>query len=320
MEPDQILKDIYYNAKIAGSFGGVETLFQSAKSKIPGLTRNAVAAFLSKEDTYTLHKPYRKIFQRNKIIVSGVDKQWQVDLADMVDIGKDNDGYRYLLTCIDCFSKYAWVTPVKTKGASDMEIAFITLFSEAAPRKPERIQSDKGLEFLNSKVKNLLKSKNIILFQTESDFKAAMVERFNRTLKTKIWKYVTANNTHRYLEVLPDLVKSYNLSIHRSIGMRPIEVKRKHEEKIFQRLYSSHFASSIPLKRPHHIDEQVRISKTKRVFDKGYLPNWTEEYFQIKEPIPKHHNVYKLEDFEGEELKGSFYPLRFKRLSRLVRD
>ena len=105
-------------------------------------------------------------------------------------------------------------------------------------RHPKRHQTDKGKEFLNSKVQTFLREHGIRLFVTESEKKASIVERFNRTLKGRMYKYFTAKNTYRYADVLQELVTGYNDTHHRSIGMKPSEVREIDQPKIRQRLYS----------------------------------------------------------------------------------
>ena len=109
------------------------------------ISRSKIKEWLMRQDTYTLHKPIRRNFKRNRVIVGGIDQQWQMDLADMKSMQKFNDGYRYLLVCIDVFSKYAWVVPLKNKtGPSLVEALKIILTSG---RKPEKIITDQGTEF-----------------------------------------------------------------------------------------------------------------------------------------------------------------------------
>jgi len=112
---DKALQRIYLNPKDSGSYGGVERLLQSALNKKLKVNRERVVKFLKTQDPYTLHKPARKHFSRNITVVGGIDQQWQADLADLQDLTKENDGYRYLLTVIDCFSKFAWAIPTKKK-------------------------------------------------------------------------------------------------------------------------------------------------------------------------------------------------------------
>src|SRR5579871_6654317 len=140
---DRQLKEIYYNPNQPGSFGSVESLLRAAKDKgIEGVDRNKVEKFLRDQRTYTVHKQARKVFTRNKTIVKGIDDQWQADLADMQYYAKDNDGYKYILTVIDIFSKFAWAIPVKNKSAQTILDAFKQLFAESEPRLPRKIQTD----------------------------------------------------------------------------------------------------------------------------------------------------------------------------------
>ena len=235
---DKQLKKIYYDTKDSGSFGGVQRLLKRAREKgIDGVSQEKVAKFLADQQSYSLHKPARRNFKRNKTIVGGIDRQWQADLADMQGLTKENDGYNYILTVIDIFSKYAWAIPIKDKGTKSMVEAFKQLFKLSKHRQPEKLQTDAGKEFLNKEIQAYFKTKGIQHFVSNSDKKAAVVERFNRTLKTRIWTYFSAHQTNRYIDKLADFVTSYNESFHRTIGMRPVDVKPKDENKLFLKMF-----------------------------------------------------------------------------------
>lgn len=303
------LDKIYLNPEDPGSLGGVEGLYQRARQKgVEGLSRKVVIDYLASRDAYTLHKQVRKRFRRNKILVGTIDKQWQADLADLNVVQKENDNSRYLLTVIDCLSKYAWVEPLRTKGAADMADAWRRVLARAAPRKPEKVQTDKGTEFFNTQVQKLFTENNIHLFASESDQKAAIVERFNRTLKAKMWRYFTASDTRRYLNVLQQLVSSYNHSKHRTIGMAPIQVNKNNELQVWRRLAGDEITRGSDRRKTQvHPGDTVRISKSKHTFEKGYEPNWTTEYFNVIDAVPTGRRVYKLQDIETEPITGVFY-------------
>jgi hypothetical protein len=211
-----------------------------------------------------------------------------------------NDGYAHLLTVIDVFSKYAWAVPLKSKSAENVMNAFRVILSK---RKPLKIQSDKGTEFSNEKFKRFLTDRGIKYFTTNNpDVKAAVVERFNRTLKGRMYKYFTKFNTLNYVSVLPKLMKGYNDRIHSSTGVAPSEVSEKNAFMIARRLMP------IKLKKiKFSIGDFVRISKERLPFAKGYTQNFSREVFKIwnidNTPIP----TYRLEDLNGERIKGSFY-------------
>ena len=311
---DKILAEIYLSPKNPGSFGSITRLLKAAnEAGHKNISKNDVIKYLSNTDSYTLHRPHRLHFVRSKTIVSGIDKQWQADLADVSDLSEENDGNRFILTVIDCFSKYAWAVPIKRKDGKTMEQALIDLFTISAPRVPERLQTDKGLEFYNSRVKTLLANKNIHLFSTHSDTKAAIVERFNRTLKGRMFAYFTAKKTNRYIDVLASLIHSYNNSVHRTIGMKPADVAPEHVASIFAHVYGKELAK-VYVKDGKikggtiKANTTVRVSRIKRDFEKGYTPNWSTEEFKVHAVQPEYGRVlYKLKDSAGEELKGNFY-------------
>ena len=266
------------------------------------------------QDTYTLHKPARRNFKRNRVIVGGIDEQWQMDLADMQSLKQYNDGYRYLLVCIEVFSKYAWIVPIKSKTGPDLVEAFKVILSSG--RKPHKIMTDQGTEFFNKSFQTLLKNEDIQLFNTFNETKASIVERVIRTFKTKMWRYFTAKKTMRYLDMLPDLVYSYNHSEHRSIGRPPALVNLENEDEVFRTLYRNVLDNVQPVKYKFKIGDQVRISKIKRKFEKGYLPNYSKEIFTVSKKVPRNPPVYKLKDYDGEELKGTFYD---KELQKVIK-
>ena len=111
---DKALAKLYYELSGSGSFGGVERLYQRAlEAKVAGVTRDKGRAFLAAQQAYTLHRPARRHYKRNPTYASGIDRQWQADLADMRAISDENYGARYILTVVDVFSKFAWAVPIK---------------------------------------------------------------------------------------------------------------------------------------------------------------------------------------------------------------
>jgi transposase InsO family protein len=206
------LDKIYYNPQKEGSYGGVERLLRDAKAEGLNISRDVVESYLRDQASYSLHKPARKNFKRNQTVVGGIDQQWQADLADMQQLSKFNNGFRYLLTVIDVFSKFAWVIPVRNKSATDIAEAFKELFKSSAPRKPKKIQTDAGKEFLNSDVQKLFKSKSIQHFVSDSDKKAAVVERFNRTIQDDWidWHIQDLKDPDKFNHALMDYLIFYN--------------------------------------------------------------------------------------------------------------
>ena len=179
-------------------------------------------------------------------------------------------------------------------------------------RPPITLQTDKGSEFLNRSLQKLLKQYGVYHFSTRNEeTKASIVERSNRTLKTRMWRYFTKNQSVRYLDVLQDFVRSYNKTYHRSIGMAPSEVNGTNQESVWQRLYG-HEGGGTPKFR---IGDRVRISKAKRHFEKGYMANWTEELFTIIDAHRSDPPVYRLVDWHGDTLDGTFYEPELQKIT-----
>ena len=145
---NEYLSSVYYDPKRSGGFGGVNRLYDDVKKEGKfKVSRKQIKEWLMEQDAYTLHKPIQRHFRRNRVLVGGIDELWQMDLADMQSMQKFNDGYRYLLVCIDVFSKYAWVIPLKNKTGLSLVEAFKVIL--ASGRKPEKIMTDQGTEFFN---------------------------------------------------------------------------------------------------------------------------------------------------------------------------
>ena len=174
------------------------------------------------------------------------------------------------------------------------------------------LQTDKGLEFRNPSFQNLLREHGVHHFATHNEeTKASIVERFNRTLKTRMWKYFTKHQTVRYLDKLPDLLHSYNNTYHRTLGMAPSQVNETNQEIVWQRLYGQDGGG----KPKFTVGDRVLISKAKRQFKKGYMANWSEELFTITDAHRSDPPVYRLVDEHGEILEGSFYEPELQKVS-----
>lgn len=249
-----------------------------------------------------LHAPARRNFPRRKVLMRGIDETWQADLIDMKNYSDLNEGYNFLLTVIDNVSKFAWVLPLKRKTGLELKAALINIFERG--RIPKNLHVDNGTEFYNKNVKALLKSHSIHLYSTYSEKKASICERFNRTLKTKMWKKFSLQGNHKWIDILQDLVTEYNNSIHRSIKMKPNQVTARDEERLVKLLNSSNFKVK---KTKFKVGDHVRISRLKPIFEKGYTPNWSPEIFSVTKVQKTNPITYKLIDYKREPIDGAFY-------------
>ena len=166
-------------------------------------------------------------------------------------------------------------------------------------RKPNKIWVDKESEFYNSSFKKCLKDNDIEMYSTHNEGKSVVAERFIRTLKNKIYKHMTAVSKNVYIDKLDDIVNEYNETYHRTIKMKPIEVK--------DNTYIDSIKEVNDKDPKFKVGDHVRISKYKNIFAKGYSPNWSGEFFVIKEVKNTVPWTYVINDLNGEEIIGTFY-------------
>jgi len=158
----------------------------------------------------------------------------------------------------------------------------------------------------------MLRDRNIKFYTSENDdIKAAVVERFNRTIKSKMWRYFTYAHTRRYLDVIDDLTHSYNNTYHRSIGMKPSQVNSSNEQRVRERLYP---LKPKNLKWNFEPQDRVRISMQRQPFQKGYMGNWSEEVFVVALRHPTDPVTYGIKDLAGEDIKGRFYECELQKV------
>jgi Integrase core domain/Chromo (CHRromatin Organisation MOdifier) domain len=299
----------YYDAENPASYGGVRRLANATHTGM-----RATLDWLITQRPYTLHKPVRKRYSTRPYKTGEIDQHWQADLVEMIPYANVNDGYRYILTIIDLFSRYAWAEPLRDKTANEVEGAFRRVFVQG--RQPQRLQTDDGREFDNRVVQHMLNIENIRFFTVKSQFKAAVVERFNRTLKTKMWRYFTRTGNYRWIDVLPDLLTSYNNSVHRSIGVAPINVTNENEHELWLR-QEQKGPQRVTQREPttvFGVGDQVRVSIAKGPFAKGYVPNWSEQIYTVSEVLNTEPTQYKLRDYHNVVIKGSFYAAEIQRV------
>ena len=222
----------------------------------------------------------------------------------MQEWSKVNKGFRYMLNVIDVFSKFAWSIPMKDKTGETTLSGFKQIVKESG-RIPKFIWVDEGKEFYNKLMTEWLKENNITRYSTHGEHKSAVVERFNRTLKTNMWKRFTAENTRNWINMLDKLMNDYNTRYHTTIKMTPTEASDKDNE--IEVLNNQGFRNPEVVKHKFKVGDKVRISRIKGLFEKGYLPNWSEEVFEIFKALDTNPRTYILKDTQGEVLSGSFY-------------
>lgn len=316
------LEKFYHDPAHYAGYSAVDNLARAAK---PNFTRNDVVRWLESQDAYTLHRPLRRKFPRLHYNVTNIDDVWEADLIELRNLKSYNDGYSYLLVIIDVLSKYAWVEPLREKTANCVINAFQRVLARSEGRVPVYLQTDKGKEFVAQPMQKFLKE-NDIRFRVarNPDIKASIVERFNRTLKERMWRYFTHKNTHRYIDVLQNVVSAYNHTRHSSTKMQPAIVTRENariaRENIARR-WNDDAIKKRELKAKYRTGELVRVSRAKGTFEKGYEARWSEEIFRIHRVLEwRKPLVYELSDLTGEVIDGIFYEQELARVEKNLQE
>jgi hypothetical protein len=191
---------------------------------------------------------------------------WESDLLDFQNISKFNDNYKNLLTVIDVFSKFLHVVPLKSKTGQTVTSAFQSIFNDNKYSKPHKqrpltLRTDKGKEFLNKTLQNMLKHEGIH-FQVckNPDAKCSVVERVQRTLRETFNKYFTLKNSYRFIDVLHKFVKAYNDTVHTTTGIAPSKFTDAGFLNIWKRVNGKRLRiRSVEVK--FRVGQHVRISR-----------------------------------------------------------
>ena len=272
-ESDKVLKDKAFasanNPKYYGYQRGLPSIvyqFFDNKSKASGIK---IEIKENQQLAYELHKSIIRKFKKRKVYSPFRDNIWGIDFADMLLISKYNKGIRYLLCAIDLFSKYAFVVPLKDKKGATITNSFQGILDKSK-RKPNTICNDQGSEFYNTHFKKWLKDNDVIMYSTHNQGKSVVAERLIRTLKNKIYKHMTAVSKNVYYDVLDDIVDKYNNTYHKTIEMKPVDIKNYSFVE-----YNEESNEKDP---KFKVGDHVRISKYKNIFAKGYAPNWMKRF------------------------------------------
>lgn len=220
-----------------------------------------------------IHRSTRKNYPRRRVELKGINDLWQIDLAEMIPYEKSNQGYKYILMCINGFSKYGWCKPLKTKSRYEVAKAVETIIKSTT--SPRLIQTDRGTEFFNMEFKKLMDKYKIKHYSSFSKLKASIVERWIRTIKSNLWKQFNLRGNYKWIDIIQNVVQKYNASKHSVIKMAPKDVTRRHERKLLNIFHSLQRKMPLYDKIKFKAGDLVRVSKNKMVFEKGYTPNWS---------------------------------------------
>lgn len=279
--------------------------------RILGLKSEEVEDRLAHVYSYTLHREYKKPRHHNPFFIYFPRQQLQVDLIDISGLAEDNDGVTFLLAAIDCFTKKAWVEPLQNKKGATVLKALRTIFSNMHTL-PKQIFFDHGKEFVNKAVRTYLIGENVHIVHPASTQKAAIVERFNRSIQNLLYQYCTEIGSYRYIDNLQDVVRTYNRRRHRTIHMSPNEAEMERNWNAVRDAHNERYTKLVNLRKrkiKFDLGDSVRIKKLVANFGRGYHQQFKRELFKIvkidlRMPIP----MYVIQSLDDDEIvEGKFY-------------
>lgn len=303
MPSNNIIKRRYVTPKHPTSFGGITKL-----GNFYGIKTSRTKRILKGVKSYSLHRETKKPKYRNCYFIYQLRQQIQADLVDVNALAKENDEFKYLLTAIDMFSRKLVCIPMKNKSAREASAAVGRMIRIM---KPKQLFTDAGKEFVNATVANLLRINEIEHMIAASDMKCSGVERVNKTLQRKLYQYMTENNTDRYIDILPDIVSSYNNSKHETIALTPEEAEQPENVLQVRDELNKWYTHIVRMQKKPSFKKGdiVRISRLKDKFLRSYKEQNKAELYEIidvktRMPIP----MYTLKSLEKlDVLEGGFY-------------
>jgi transposase InsO family protein len=297
------MKKLYYH----------DALFPNAKalSELSGETLSTTKNWLAKQRTYSLHKPRRvKIPKRRRYKTFFYLAHIQADLLEMIPYSHTNKGYKYIMNVIDVFSRYAWSVPTPNKSCETILEAFKSLRIH-----PKSLQTDRGMEFLGKPFQNYLKHKKIKHYSVKNEIKSSHCERFNRTVREKMFKFFTYTNKSEWIKVLPVIIQKYNNSPHSSLP-KDVTPHMARQRIHWQEVYNRQNVRYEKINKPKFkLGDSVRISRIKGTFEKGSKTNWSESIYTISEVYNDAEPVmYNVKSYIDEVLDGRFYEAELQRV------
>lgn len=301
MTSERYIQRAYLNASNAGAFSGLQKFVK--ERKLTGIKR--VEAVLSKLEAFSRHRKIKTNVLRRPVFSHRPFENLQTDLVDMTAYSASNKHYGWILFAVDLFTKYGFAVPIKRKSQDEV-LRGIKIILKQIKQPVLQISHDQGKEYVNRAVSSYLKRRKIRQFFTFSTLKAQTVEKFLSNIKAKLWRYFTHTKRHRWIDILPDMITSYNNTTHRSHGFKPSQIKKGDIDLILYRLYRRFV--TMPERRPKYtVGQAVRISTKRLAFSKSYRASFSSQLFYIS-TIESNFPVvyYRLRDDKGRVIQGTY--------------
>lgn len=308
-ELEDYLKSIYYNPSLQAGFSVPSQLYKLVRRQGRyRVTLKQVKDFLKKQEAYYSYKQIKKHFPRQQIISNTKNFTWQVDVLNMSYYKDHNQGYGYILFCLDTFTRYLITRPMKGLKAEDTKEAFVDIFRTENP--PKQIMSDSGSE-LKGITSQFFKARNIKHFTSKNEVKAPMVERVIKTIRLRLARVLKASDTFQWLSSLQDLTQDYNETVHRSLSMTPLEAFCSADvNALFRKQYLEKIKVGPYKDFDLNVGDYVKLThdRVSNRFFRAYDNLYTDAVFSITDRrISQGHQLFKIKTYDNEMVLGEFY-------------
>ena len=294
----------------------LKELYTNIKS-VPGYSAK-IKDFLQSYEGHNQYKRIsKKIFPRRRVISRFPFDVWMADLIVYSQryFKRANNNYSYILLLIDCFTKKIWAVPMKFKTAKWTAEALDSIF-KTLDEPPINLVTDRGLEFYNSQVQQVLLSYGINHYSTptRTKMKASVAERAIRTIKTKLQKYFDKNKTFNWRSVIEQFVENYNKTPHSAHGLAPQAVNESNRDDVYKKMFPDKMVTTVCKLK---VNDKVRILKEKQHFEKGYTKSWSDQIYIITKSLQSNRVCwYHLKELDGTEVPGIFYYYQLNKVGR----
>jgi len=300
------IKKAYSDIKHSNSaFSSKRNILKEVKKSVKSVTLKDVETYLQGVDSYTLHRKSRKKFPTRKTLAQSINYEWQIDLIVLSAKHAKLNKCKYLFCSVDVFSRRLSCLPLLRKSSSEIIKKFKSFIKRNGT--PKSIYSDGGSEFTSRLFRRFLKQKQIRFYVAHNPWHAGIIERCQKTLKERIFKYLTHNNTDIFIPKLQQFVRAYNFTRHRALpNMSPADVSKSNEKLVWKFQYASILRKSrIPKLK---VGQLVRISRKPETFRKGYETRFTREKFFITRAFASVPATYSIKSqTKGDNIQGLFY-------------
>ena len=231
------------------------------------------------------------------------DTPFQRIQIDLLDVSNEhvirNRGCKFIFVCIDAFTRYVIAVPIKNKSEEQCVSAFQSILDQISEVSeeyglPTQVDSDNEASFMSHSFKQLCDDNEMIQhFSQPGDYKSkGIVERFNRTLRLMMQKYMAAHHTVTYINVLSDLIDNYNHTVHRTLKKSPIDAIKNNDEYTTDRDKQTGKAKREPYNRDSiNVDDKVRLLIKKGIFEKDTTHRWTKHIHTVVSTDGVEYNV-----------------------------